>query len=288
LRTPYVSIAERLVFENGKTFKAGKLSDNAAKELEAIEQNLQSRQQWDGRVEALQRLHSTEVASFVKRPGFGMERRPMPRATPLDDFSPKSPDLPLITLRPLGPDEVGPSVTLPENAAAAAAGGQTLLPLDMLASLHRHGRIDFVNPSGFGHVKEPRVTAGFEPHRFSHIPRLFAPRRDKEEPMEQWLVRKLELVSLLKHANPLVYESDELPRMDKIDKVKTRGLLDFETKALESLRKGEDLVTEATTNTIRMVGAIRASKQCLSCHSCERGALLGAFTYQLQRDPPRK
>jgi hypothetical protein len=285
LRSPYVSIAGRLAFENGKSFKADKLPDAAGKDLE-----VDWRQQWDGRVEALQNLHSKEVANFVKRPGFGEERRPRPRATPRDDLSPRTPEVPIITLRPLGPDEVGPSVVLPAKAPATGvgAGGQALPALDQLANMHSFGRLDFVNPSGFGHIKEPRLTAGFEPHRFSRVPAVpFVAPPDKDRPMENWLVRKLELVSLLKHENPLVYESDEMPRMDKIEKAKTRALVDFETKGLASLRKGEDLVTDATTNTIRMLGSIRASKQCVNCHSCERGALLGAFSYQLQRDPPQ-
>lgn len=31
--------------------------------------------------------------------------------------------------------------------------------------------------------------------------------------------------------------------------------------------------------------SLRASKQCLQCHKVQRGELLGAFTYELQRDP---
>jgi hypothetical protein len=47
-------------------------------------------------------------------------------------------------------------------------------------------------------------------------------------------------------------------------------------------------VLEATTNRILMVGAIRAAKQCTSCHAVERGDLLGAFSYELLRDPAIK
>ena len=35
-------------------------------------------------------------------------------------------------------------------------------------------------------------------------------------------------------------------------------------------------------------GSIRASQQCLQCHAVPHGALLGAFTYELVRDPPVK
>ena len=33
-------------------------------------------------------------------------------------------------------------------------------------------------------------------------------------------------------------------------------------------------------------GSIRAVKQCLSCHSVERGELLGVFSYALRRELP--
>jgi hypothetical protein len=35
-----------------------------------------------------------------------------------------------------------------------------------------------------------------------------------------------------------------------------------------------------------MVGAIRAVMQCIECHDAERGALIGAFSYMLERDTP--
>ena len=51
-------------------------------------------------------------------------------------------------------------------------------------------------------------------------------------------------------------------------------------------RNGEDLVTDATVNRIHLLGAVRAARQCLDCHNVERGALLGAFSYELRRTPP--
>jgi hypothetical protein len=34
-----------------------------------------------------------------------------------------------------------------------------------------------------------------------------------------------------------------------------------------------------------MLGPIRATKQCTQCHGCERGELLGAFSYILDGRP---
>jgi hypothetical protein len=73
--------------------------------------------------------------------------------------------------------------------------------------------------------------------------------------------------------------------MMALQKAETRPLTKFETRALKSLREGDDLVTEATTEQIRMLGSLRASKQCLACHEVKRGELLGAFSYKLARSP---
>jgi hypothetical protein len=101
----------------------------------------------------------------------------------------------------------------------------------------------------------------------------------------RWALRRLELVSLLKQSQPGVYVSAHLPRMDELMTVQVRSLSDFEGRALSALRAGEDLVSEATTNRIHLMGSLRATRQCLSCHEAHRGDLLGAFSYELQRDP---
>jgi len=38
-------------------------------------------------------------------------------------------------------------------------------------------------------------------------------------------------------------------------------------------------------NQVRMVGAIRMAETCMKCHEGKRGDLLGAFSYDLVRDP---
>ena len=40
-----------------------------------------------------------------------------------------------------------------------------------------------------------------------------------------------------------------------------------------------------TPDGLRILGAIRAAKQCVDCHGGERGALLGAFSYTLTQRP---
>ncbi len=102
----------------------------------------------------------------------------------------------------------------------------------------------------------------------------------------RWRIVRLELVSLLKHGTPAVYSSEHLPNMEELTDVKTRPLTAFEANALDTLRAGEELTAQTNGNVIEMVGAIRASNDCMKCHEVPRGTLLGAFSYQLQRDPP--
>jgi hypothetical protein len=42
-----------------------------------------------------------------------------------------------------------------------------------------------------------------------------------------------------------------------------------------------DFVIDDNDDRIRMVGSLRAGKNCLECHSVRRGELLGAFSYEL-------
>jgi hypothetical protein len=51
------------------------------------------------------------------------------------------------------------------------------------------------------------------------------------------------------------------------------------------LRQGEDLFISRDGGGLRMLGAVYSLKQCVACHGGERGDLLGAFSYTLERDP---
>jgi hypothetical protein len=143
-------------------------------------------------------------------------------------------------------------------------------------SNHLMSVVDFVNHDGFGYFKERRKVAGFQSHRFSRLP--WAERN--------WTVETVDLVGLLLHDEPVAYVSANLPNMDELRGAPTRTLDVFEGDGLETLRNGEDLVVERTPTRMRMLGSIRAATQCVQCHGCERGDLLGAFSYWLRNDVP--
>lgn len=190
--------------------------------------------------------------------------------------------------------------------------------------LHRTTRDEFVSPSRSGHVKSVDQVSGFAPHRLDRRPNiepwdhrssilfrdilLEKPGRgirgnldidkddldafreiDRTAPTDAvWLLRSLELVSLLKHKSPVAYVSSYLPDMEKLANVETRSLHPFEKESLPRLEFDEDLVIAARTNEIRLLGSIRASASCLKCHEVETGTLLGAFSYHLTRAVPMK
>jgi hypothetical protein len=103
------------------------------------------------------------------------------------------------------------------------------------------------------------------------------------KPDGRWLIRRIDLVSLLTHEQPVAYVSVNLPRMDELRGAATRPLTQFERRALTALRAGSNLQVDASADHIQMLGAIRAVKQCLDCHDARRADLLGAFSYRLQR-----
>lgn len=94
-------------------------------------------------------------------------------------------------------------------------------------------------------------------------------------------IDRVELVSLLTDPEPSVYVLDEMATPPLARQAKRRPLDEFEERGLEAVRKGEELVWTREAPK-RMFGAIRATKDCLDCHStAQEGDLLGAFTYYL-------
>jgi hypothetical protein len=100
-------------------------------------------------------------------------------------------------------------------------------------------------------------------------------------------VRKIYLVGLVKHPEPVVYLTDQVPNMKDAKDVPMRNLDAFEKAALETLRGGKNFAVEKNGGTVRVLGPIYAGKGCVKCHD-QKGQLLGAFTYQLERVPVAK
>jgi hypothetical protein len=274
---PFESLAPRLAHEEGKAARPSVLSAEAQERLDQrdkqFDQMRRGGRPWMNlRRASLVQLHGSEVEKFVAREGFGLERMPTPSPSFLEN--PPVPQLALPSAE-IDPPHGEPIARVPYSAADAGAA----------AGLHVNSESIFLAADRMGFAKDRQHVAGFGGHAFSQHPRLGDGDGWPSEPQEHWAVRRMELVSLLKHDKPQVYVSAELPRMDKIDNTPLRDLGEFETGALAKLQAGEDVVTRASLNRIEMLGALRAAKSCLECHSVERGQLLGAFSYSLVRDP---
>jgi hypothetical protein len=265
---PVASLADRLDYErqeeqNADAIAGEPIHGKVLVRLDAFEQDLEENnyRSWE-----LQAIHSRQHEKFVRSLGFGVLRmRPIRsesiRRPPLRDIAFAEP-------RAGRPDRFDDwSSRLWADAS------------NTVHRLHEVSRSDFLDPNGFGGVIEPKRAAGFIEHAMHNSP------RDGLEDHDAWLIDRLELMSLLKFDEPRVYVLDHLPRMDQLssDDVPTRALDEFEKESLEKLRFDDDLVVREEEGVHRMLGSLRAAKQCLECHSVERGELLGAFSYVLRR-----
>jgi hypothetical protein len=224
-------------------------------------------------------LHTRKADQFAISQGFGRARM-MPGfvSEGAIELPPAEPiALPGETDAPYDPGH-GDSERRGQDAIADAAKAAPSQPAqENLFWLHESGMADFVDLDRIGYVEDRDHVAGFVGHRFTRMPDLDVGRQSSPA----WQIARLELVSLLKHKDTAVYVSKNLPQMDELRDAPIRPLNDFERAAVDRLRSDEDVVIDEMPDRIRMVGSLRANKNCRSCHSVQRGELLGALTYEL-------
>jgi len=279
---PFESIADRLAYESPWTVADGgssdpRLTETGRTRLKRTEQLVEQHMHrvispYGRRTEVLQRVHSSHVRQFIESDGFGVFRM---RATMDAVRLPEPIPIPQPDAGTRGDDEEG-------STDQRAPRWTVLAMTDEIdkdrAWLHNSSVRQFTNPAGYGLFRDREHVAGFRPHRFKELPHRVTRKSEKA-----WSLARVELVSLLKHERPGVYESDNLPRMDELRSSSLRPLDEFEQSALGRLEQGEDLVASSDGSLIRMLGSLRAVKQCRQCHSVKRGTLLGAFSYRLNK-----
>ena len=239
---------------------------------------------------ALASLHSDRVDSFISESGQGIFR--ITPVGPQDLFLPSGGLATKAKAQPVGSEirfeaivKLDETIKMQESRFRSRMGEMDPddnftnslsadgLPKQQKLSIFNEWAVDsFASQAGY--VKSIDEVAGFEAHRVRFGEHWSGNLRDSKEVLEQqdidvedsgiaWKANRLELVSLLMHDEPLVYDVDELPNMETLssETAKTRALDEFETKALEALKSGEELFVRATKNRILMVGSIRASEQ---------------------------
>jgi hypothetical protein len=271
---PEESIDERLAYEADMFKKNGDQEPTILSE-QARERSQFDIDRWDGRrIGTLSRLHDNAVQLFVESPGFGVER--MRGSSPASVLKAE----PIRLAEPLALPQSSPEgYSPPLTAEDTHLSGNPPFAEKAIQSLHTSSLDDFLNPLGFGYVRNRRQVTGFLAHRFTTYPQY-------AERQGGWRIDALDLISILKHKEPVAYVSKHLPRMDELRAAPTRPLDEFESERLAKLRSGETLSAAEGPRRLRMLGAIRAQEICLNCHTAKKDDLLGAFSYDLRRDWP--
>jgi hypothetical protein len=232
------------------------LSKTVAANLDEFDDELEMhyfRRSW-----ALRELHENADRYFARAAGFGVMRM-----RSVSEYALKLDPRPEIKLPlPIDLAEINPLPT-------------------QLVDKHRKSMLDFVEPDRLGYVRARDSVSGFESHGFATLPHSFSQGNSNG----YWQVVRMELVSLLRHDEPRVYVAHVLPQMDELADVPHRPLNTFEQSALPELTTNEDIIVDLRPDRIQMLGAIRAGKKCLDCHTGQRGDLLGAFSYEIAPRP---
>ncbi|QDT70224.1 hypothetical protein MalM25_31700 [Planctomycetes bacterium MalM25] len=260
---PIVSIRDRLPEPPQAILNPVSLTQGQEEALTSLDED---RSPWRGYSSQLERIHSDSYKRFARSPGFGFARMGPVTERRLD-----------YSLE----DLVSEPIRLPLRLASRADSSTA-------EEIHRTTQEEFLDQERLGYLdKAPERVAGFLGHGLGDVP--YDEWKRNSDSGGRWTLRRLELIGLLKHDDPTVYVLDELPNMEALDGVPTRGPNSFESAALERLRGQEDLVieegAEGGKRHVGMVGALRAGKSCAACHEVPYGTLLGAFSYDLTRDP---
>jgi hypothetical protein len=295
-RFPFQSIRDRLepVEQPQRLEQLARLQRERETVETATESGEETSLRWAGqRPMALAELHSDAARDFIISPGFGHER--MPRLSPYELERRRGPVV--LNTQYHSAAEFASEEEIALGTSGTTAGGNSFaMPgAGTINALHETTGYYFADREQLGLVRSPDEVAGFTGHAVDVMwndelgLHLHAgspqPVPGEGAATERWHLNRVELVGLLASDEFRVYVSEHLPAMDELKDVPTRRLDDFELAALPRLLQGETTHTSATPNRIRMLGALRASAQCLECHSVREGDLLGALSYELVRTP---
>ena len=270
---PLVDVVSRLKHEEQKAIVMPFVGPNVEENLRTLEYSVSGGRSW-WRQAKLQRLHNEIHVAFLRAGGFGISRMP----SIFDEHDLQTEPLRDLTLFDAQvPDEESSASWRPFHIK------DRLVPHDSTGHLHWIALVDFVNPMAFG-AKVRDQYAGFVPHAFHYSPNAIQREQKEDEP--EWIVTKLELISLHRFGKPMAYVSETLPRMDQLSSsnVPRRPLDDFERRHLAEIWNSDnDIIVDESRQPTRMLGAIRAVNECLACHFGNRGEVLGAFSYELRK-----
>lgn len=277
IQYPLRPVMARLEHEQGQRRESSVQFDTV--HLDSLEMDLEKETNRGSlRTLMLQKVHAGYVRHFIGSPGFGVVRM----------FALQNPTVSRIE-RNIHSSHPQPNVAEPTTPEETQASIYSRIIVDSSANerlvrVHLAGLLDFANAANWGYTRDREHVAGFLPHGMTRLPDFSKQEIEKAH----WTVARLDLVGLLKYETPQVYVSEHLPKMDELADAPTRSLDGFENMALVALQDGEDLVVGHAGERLRLLGSLRAGKQCQACHNVSRGELLGAFSYTLRQEKPAR
>jgi hypothetical protein len=271
---PVESLADRLAYEDRHYDSMG-LKRPTLGVSESQDQR-RSTYSLGPRERALRDVHADALRMFIDAPGFGVARMMGDRPGRIEFISfgekeRQSPPLPI-------PEAVPSGFSRPVSEEDRILSSTPLSSPEEQRSFHAKNTQDFLD--GFGYARDRTYVVGFVDHRLTKVPIY------PFGAMGIWRIDALDLISILKHKEPVAYVSKHLPRMDELREAPTRPLDEFEAERLPKLQAGGELSAAQGPRRIRMLGAIRAQEVCLNCHTANKDDLLGAFSYDLRLDLP--
>jgi hypothetical protein len=176
---------------------------------------------------------------------------------------------------PATPDKGAPER---ESATTSLFGG----PARWASDLAMHGQFLERFKSAVGLGRSRMVSPSLQVHD-DMLLSLTVPSEDAS-PAEttHYRLESLELIGIARHAAPVAFVIGS--HTDRTGVERSRPLSRFEQRALAKLRSANEVAGETTRAGREVVGAIRATGECTSCHSTSKeGDLLGALSYRLSR-----
>jgi hypothetical protein len=233
----------------------------------------------------LAKFHGNATDLFTAIPGFGMERmKPMYKRVPFE--------LPLFSTDEV---DVQQETTAPETLRNAFADSLDVFrdpsKQATVAAKDAKARPPFSDPprGGYGSNFRGTVVRGLQLRLLDLVALV-----DPEDPKVYAGGMAFEIMRMTAEEAKAMRAKDSgadaaiitgqfnKPIVTKLDRtpLKTRPLDYFETAGVEELSRGKDLFIRHKDNVIRMLGALRATDQCLKCHTEHKQRdLLGAFSY---------
>ena len=122
----------------------------------------------------------------------------------------------------------------------------------------------------------------FGVRRVLMMPKIETKKLPVDSTGKTYVIDRMDLIGLLPGKEPIVRLATGINHALREEKkvVSTRALDEFEAQAVADLNK-RGLVWKLSESDVRMVGALRASQDCLSCHKGKEGDILGAFSYRM-------